>query len=80
MTSAFCLFYEVLSFMWLQAIKACGPDTPFNVIGSKIQRHAKNRGLTVLPAIIGHGIGAYFHGPPDVYHISKYLILHAISR
>ena len=22
----------------------------------------------VVPAFIGHGIGSYFHGPPDIYH------------
>ena len=21
-----------------------------------------------VPAFTGHGIGSYFHGPPDIYH------------
>ncbi|XP_068626347.1 methionine aminopeptidase 1D, mitochondrial [Battus philenor] len=50
------------------AIKCCGPDVPFCHIGSVIYRHAKKNGLTVLPAFLGHGIGEYFHGPPEIYH------------
>ncbi|XP_049875524.1 methionine aminopeptidase 1D, mitochondrial isoform X2 [Pectinophora gossypiella] len=50
------------------AIKACGPDVPFYEIGAHISRHAKRNRLTVLPAFIGHGIGQYFHGPPEIYH------------
>ncbi|CAH2050594.1 unnamed protein product, partial [Iphiclides podalirius] len=49
-------------------IRCCGPDVPFCHIGSKIYRHAKRNGLTVLPAFLGHGIGQYFHGPPEIYH------------
>ncbi|KAJ0182419.1 hypothetical protein K1T71_001788 [Dendrolimus kikuchii] len=51
-----------------KAINLCGPDVPFCEIGAQIQRHARFNGLTVLPAFIGHGIGEYFHGPPDIYH------------
>ncbi|KAG6453194.1 hypothetical protein O3G_MSEX008016 [Manduca sexta] len=50
------------------AINICGPEVPFREIGARIQRHAKSKGLTVIPAVIGHGIGEYFHGPPDIYH------------
>ncbi|CAK1540140.1 unnamed protein product [Leptosia nina] len=53
----------------LKAINLCGPDVPFCDIGSRIYRHAKTKGLTVLPAFVGHGIGSYFHGPPDIYHM-----------
>ncbi|XP_047513245.1 methionine aminopeptidase 1D, mitochondrial isoform X1 [Pieris napi] len=55
------------------AIKLCGPDVPFCDIGLRIHRHAKSKGLTVLPAFAGHGIGKYFHGPPDIFHmINRY--------
>ncbi|KAM3967632.1 methionine aminopeptidase 1D, mitochondrial [Aphomia sociella] len=50
------------------AIKSCGPNVPFGEIGATIYQHAKRKGLTVLPAFLGHGIGQYFHGPPDIYH------------
>ncbi|XP_063822805.1 methionine aminopeptidase 1D, mitochondrial isoform X2 [Ostrinia nubilalis] len=50
------------------AIKHCGPDVPFREIGARIYRRAKRNGLTVLPAFVGHGIGKYFHGPPEIYH------------
>ncbi|XP_037866936.1 methionine aminopeptidase 1D, mitochondrial isoform X1 [Bombyx mori] len=50
-------------------IGTCGPGVPFSEIGASIQRHARRNGLTVIPSIVGHGIGQYFHGPPDIYHI-----------
>ncbi|XP_041975150.1 methionine aminopeptidase 1D, mitochondrial isoform X2 [Aricia agestis] len=51
-----------------QAIKLCGPDVPFCEIGFRIYQHAKTNGLSVLPAFVGHGIGSYFHGPPEIHH------------
>ncbi|KAL4712658.1 hypothetical protein ACJJTC_007955 [Scirpophaga incertulas] len=53
------------------AIKTCGPNVPFNEIGTKIHNHAKKNRLTVLPAFMGHGIGEYFHGPPEIYHFKN---------
>ncbi|XP_075974362.1 methionine aminopeptidase 1D, mitochondrial isoform X2 [Anticarsia gemmatalis] len=49
-------------------IKSCGPGVPFTEIGSKIYKHAKKCGLTVIPSVLGHGIGEYFHGLPEIYH------------
>lgn len=55
------------------AIKSCGPGVPFKEIGSKIYQHAKRNGLTVIPSVLGHGIGEYFHGLPEIYHtINRY--------
>ena len=54
-------------------IKACGPGVGFRTIGSSIFDHARKNGFNVVPVFIGHGIGTYFHGPPDIYHIpSRY--------
>ncbi|KAL7642797.1 UNVERIFIED_CONTAM: hypothetical protein RMT77_006085 [Armadillidium vulgare] len=50
------------------AINICGPGVPFSDIGSEIDGLAKEEKLSVVPAFIGHGIGHYFHGPPDIYH------------
>nr|CAD7195660.1 unnamed protein product [Timema douglasi] len=36
--------------------------------GEEIEDTARKFGLTVIPAFAGHGIGSYFHGPPDIYH------------
>ena len=57
--------------IFLQAIEICGPGVPFCDIGLRIYRIAKRHKLTVLPAFIGHGIGKYFHGPPDIFHTCK---------
>ncbi|XP_060062558.1 methionine aminopeptidase 1D, mitochondrial-like [Ylistrum balloti] len=51
-------------------ISVCGPGQPMNVIGNAISEVAESEGLSVVPEILGHGIGTYFHGPPDVVHVA----------
>lgn len=51
-----------------KAIKECGPGALFNAIGNTIENHANVNNLQVIPTFIGHGIGEYFHGAPEVYH------------
>lgn len=53
-------------------INACSPGERFNVIGDAIEDHATKHGFTVCPSFIGHGIGTYFHGPPNVWHTRKH--------
>jgi len=53
-------------------IEACAPGLHFNVIGDIIQTHAEKNNFTVCPYFIGHGIGKYFHGPPNVWHTKKH--------
>jgi methionyl aminopeptidase len=50
------------------AIKVCGPNQSLSLIGKSIARFAKKHGLTVIPHFIGHGIGSYFHGAPEILH------------
>uniref|UniRef100_A0A8D8GHJ0 Methionine aminopeptidase n=1 Tax=Culex pipiens TaxID=7175 RepID=A0A8D8GHJ0_CULPI len=54
-----------------EAILCCGPDQPLCVIGKAISRFARHKKLTVMPAFLGHGIGSFFHGPPDVFHFDN---------
>ena len=35
---------------------------------------ANKNGFNVVPHFIGHGIGTYFHGPPDILHFSKFYL------
>ncbi|CAG0882132.1 unnamed protein product [Darwinula stevensoni] len=51
-----------------EAIQHCGPGQPFQVIGHIVETTAEKHGLKVVPVFAGHGIGTYFHGPPDVLH------------
>ncbi|KAG7163226.1 Methionine aminopeptidase 1D-like [Homarus americanus] len=51
-----------------EAIAICAPGVPFAAIGAKVEQVADQEGVTVVPCFIGHGIGKYFHGPPDIYH------------
>lgn len=54
-----------------KAIEVCKPGQKFNEIGATISQYAKEVDLRVVPAFIGHGIGEYFHGPPEVYHFEN---------
>ncbi|XP_053122174.1 methionine aminopeptidase 1D, mitochondrial isoform X2 [Hemicordylus capensis] len=51
-----------------EAIAACRPRAPFSVIGNTISRLASQNGFRVCPNFVGHGIGSYFHGHPEVWH------------
>ncbi|XP_076839252.1 methionine aminopeptidase 1D, mitochondrial isoform X2 [Brachyhypopomus gauderio] len=51
-----------------QAIAACGPGRPLSVIGNTISEIATSTGFCVCPYFIGHGIGSYFHGYPEIWH------------
>ena len=69
----FSFFQQVTEESLYVGIDACGPGRPFRDIGSLIYEHARKYGFNVVPVFIGHGIGTYFHGPPDIYHFpSKY--------
>lgn len=48
------------------AIKVCGPNVPMKLIGKTISLFANKKDLRVIPHFIGHGIGSFFHGPPEV--------------
>lgn len=55
----------------MAGIKECRNGIPFAQIGKVIERLSKERGYQVVPAFCGHGIGTYFHGPPEIMHIGK---------
>ena len=49
-------------------IEAVKPGTRLGDIGHVIQEHAEGHGYSVVRAFVGHGVGVYFHEPPDVRH------------
>lgn len=51
-----------------RAIEICKPKQRLSFIGETIERIANAAGLQVVPCFCGHGIGTYFHGPPDILH------------
>lgn len=59
----------------MKAIEICAPGQKFNEIGKVIQSHAQSQNFKVVPAFIGHGIGEFFHGPPEIYHFENDLNL-----
>lgn len=63
--------YKISVSFLSQGISICGPGVPLKEIGFAIDKLARSSGFTVVPAFLGHGIGDYFHGPPDIYHTSK---------
>lgn len=42
-----------------------------SAIGEAIEKRAAESNCTVVPYFCGHGIGTYFHGPPNVLHFGK---------
>jgi len=50
------------------ALSICRPGEFFCNIGNEVELVARKAGFTVVPCFTGHGIGTYFHGPPDIYH------------
>lgn len=50
-------------------IQLCKPHTKFADIGEAIYEIAQASGFEVVGQFTGHGIGSYFHGPPDIYHV-----------
>lgn len=56
-----------------KAINICGPGVAFSEIGNTIEPHANKNNLNVIPVFIGHGIGEYFHGPPEILHFRNHV-------
>lgn len=54
-----------------QAINICCPKQQFSKIGETVSKIALSAGYSVVPAFCGHGIGTYFHGPPQILHYSN---------
>lgn len=52
-------------------IKVCQPGANFSDVGYAIEEKATELGYKVVPAFLGHGIGSYFHGPPEIFHIGR---------
>lgn len=53
-------------------VAVCRDGEPLSSIGEAVEEEAASRGVRVIPAVAGHGIGHQFHEPPDIYHFSKF--------
>jgi len=51
-----------------EAISICRPGEHIRKIGHVIHKTARAAQCTTVPLFLGHGIGDFFHGPPDIYH------------
>lgn len=51
-----------------RALAVCRPGEHFRRIGHVIHKTARAHQCTTVPFFLGHGIGTFFHGPPDIYH------------
>ncbi|XP_034780868.2 methionine aminopeptidase 1D, mitochondrial-like [Acipenser ruthenus] len=51
-----------------EAITACELGALLSVIGNTVSQIALANGLQICPYFIGHGIGSYFHGHPEIWH------------
>ncbi|XP_076181822.1 methionine aminopeptidase 1D, mitochondrial isoform X2 [Ptiloglossa arizonensis] len=53
------------------AINICKPNENLCNIGNIIEETANKNGYSVIPIFLGHGIGTYFHGPPNILHFAN---------
>ncbi|CAL7933261.1 unnamed protein product [Xylocopa violacea] len=53
------------------AIDICKPNENLSSIGNIIEETASRNGYSIIPVFTGHGIGTYFHGPPDIFHFAN---------
>ena len=51
-----------------KAIGNCNPGRLLCLIGRDIHKHVRKQDCVSIPHFLGHGIGDFFHGPPDIYH------------
>lgn len=51
----------------MAGIQVCGPGVDFRLVGERIEDVADQHGCNVSDLFLGHGIGSYFHGQPEVF-------------
>lgn len=56
--------YECL----VRSIAICKPGTLISEIGTVIEEYAKLQKCSVVDQFVGHGVGVYFHEPPQIPH------------
>jgi len=49
-------------------IRECHGGQLYRLVGKAINEHARTNQLSTIQVLLGHGIGTFFHGPPDIYH------------
>ncbi|XP_014476734.1 PREDICTED: methionine aminopeptidase 1D, mitochondrial isoform X2 [Dinoponera quadriceps] len=54
-----------------EAVRICKPNEHLYNIGNVIEEIADKHNLNVIPVCLGHGIGTYFHGAPDIFHFAN---------
>ena len=55
----------------IKAIKIVKPGIKLGNIGETIQEHVEKKGFSVVRDFCGHGIGKFFHEPPNILHYGK---------
>lgn len=48
-------------------VEVCGPGADFREVGKAIEDVADEYGYYVSQIFLGHGVGSYFHGQPEIY-------------
>lgn len=55
----------------IEGIKVVRPGARLGDIGHAVQRHAEQRGFSIVREYCGHGIGRVFHEDPQVLHYGR---------
>jgi len=59
-----CATREALS----AAIATCASGKPLKCIGEAVAEVAEREGFGIVKTLVGHGIGEFFHGVPQIFH------------
>ena len=55
----------------IEGIRRVAPGARLGDIGHAVQRHAEQRGFSIVREYCGHGIGRIFHEDPQVLHYGR---------
>ena len=55
----------------MKSIEYCKPGSMYREVGNIISNHVEPLGFSVVRTYCGHGVGAAFHGPPNIPHYAK---------
>lgn len=64
----------------MEAIKLCKPGLKILEIGNLIEKIAKEKKCSVVDQFVGHGVGVYFHEPPQIPHHYNHIDIPLVER
>lgn len=51
------------------AVQVCRAGAPLKSIGAAVAEVAEREDFGIVKTLVGHGIGEFFHGVPQIFHM-----------